>query len=389
MTGSSLLPSVLLGVLLTGALGCGSSTTTAPSPSPSSDAGTSGVTCAAAPYQDRGPYAVGVTTLDVGGIPTEVWYPVEPRDAAGKPRASYDMRDWLPPADRAKISDADTPLHETSAVRDLPLAKGERRPVLLFSHGLGGYRLQSTFLTTHLASWGFVVVAPDHPERGLAIVVAGDLTKVDVSKAPDQLRAALARMKQEDGDAGSRFAGALDFTRIGTFGHSMGGNTAALVGADAEVKATVLLAAPGPATALGKPLLMMWGAVDGVAKPSSVQSSFDRQSAPKRALSLRGAGHLAFTDLCTIAADKGGVLQVAIDHGIAVDDLVKQLGSDGCGAQKDGTPYLAPEAGWAPIDHYVTATFRSALGIDPKPIGLDGAAAACFGDRIASSDAQP
>ncbi len=38
----------------------------------------------------------------------------------------------------------------------------ESRPVVVFSHGNGGVRYQSIFLTEHLASHGFVVVAPDH-----------------------------------------------------------------------------------------------------------------------------------------------------------------------------------------------------------------------------------
>lgn len=35
-------------------------------------------------------------------------------------------------------------------------------PLLIFSHGYGGIRQQSATLMEHLASWGFVVVSPDH-----------------------------------------------------------------------------------------------------------------------------------------------------------------------------------------------------------------------------------
>ena len=38
----------------------------------------------------------------------------------------------------------------------------QQRPVLVFSHGWGGIRWQSAFLTEHLASHGYVVIAPDH-----------------------------------------------------------------------------------------------------------------------------------------------------------------------------------------------------------------------------------
>ena len=365
------------------AIGCGSSTDA----TKTQGAPPTTTTCAAAPYQDRGPYVVGVTTMSIdGGVPVEVWYPADVGAEAGKTRAKYDMRDWLPAASRAKISDADAPLHEMDAYRDVAMSSataGKKFPLALFSHGLGGYRDQTSFLMTHLASWGFVVVAPDHPERGLAIVLAGDLSKIDTSKGPDQMRAALAMMKGENEKPGGRFAAKLDLAHVAAIGHSMGGGTVATISADPEISASVLLASPGFGTLADKPLMMMWGAADGVAKPSTIEPSFDKQASGKRGVAIKDAGHMAFTDLCVIGRDKGGVLQIAIDHGLAVDDLVKQLASDGCGNQKGGAPYLGPELGWPVIDHFVTAELRAALRIDVTPIGLDDAAVKCFGDRVA------
>ena len=65
---------------------------------------------------------------------------------------------------------------QMSAYTGLPPADpdGGPYPLVLFSHGFAGYRLQSTFLTTHLASWGFVVAAVEHPYRNLTAVF-GDL----------------------------------------------------------------------------------------------------------------------------------------------------------------------------------------------------------------------
>jgi hypothetical protein len=59
-----------------------------------------------------------------------------------------------------------------AADRDLPPATdGGPFPLVLFSHGSVGYRLQSTFLTTHLASGGFVVASVraslSKPHRGV------------------------------------------------------------------------------------------------------------------------------------------------------------------------------------------------------------------------------
>ena len=49
-----------------------------------------------------------------------------------------------------------------AALRDAAPADLSPCPLVVFSHGNSGLRRQSTFLTTHLASWGFVVAAPDH-----------------------------------------------------------------------------------------------------------------------------------------------------------------------------------------------------------------------------------
>jgi predicted dienelactone hydrolase len=51
-------------------------------------------------------------------------------------------------------------------------AGSEVLPLILFSHHSGGHRRASTFLTTHLASHGYVVAAMDHSE-----VVAPELAR--------------------------------------------------------------------------------------------------------------------------------------------------------------------------------------------------------------------
>ena len=50
-------------------------------------------------------------------------------------------------------------------------SRAGRFPLVVFSHGYAGFRDQSTFLTSWLASWGFVVAAPDHHSRDLTAVL--------------------------------------------------------------------------------------------------------------------------------------------------------------------------------------------------------------------------
>src|SRR5687768_5421843 len=53
---------------------------------------------------------------------------------------------------------------EGHALRDAePNRENAPYPLVVFSHGLGGFRFQSVFLMEHLASHGFVVIATEHP----------------------------------------------------------------------------------------------------------------------------------------------------------------------------------------------------------------------------------
>lgn len=346
------------------AIGCGSSTEPGAAPDAGIDGATS--TACAALFSKPGPHVPGVTTVTIDGTVTEIWYPAT---AAGAKRDVYDMRNWLPESERSKITDDKTPLHTTDAYRDVPLKAG-KYPVVLFSHGLGGYRLQSSFLMTHLASWGYVVAAPDHVERGLALVLAGDLSKIE-DKAADQLKGALAYLEKEP-----RFASALDLTKIAAIGHSMGGAAVSTVIDDPRIATGVWLASGGfGESPAGKSALMMWGTADRVAKASTIEQAFEKQPVGTRGVGVQQAGHMAFTDLCVIGRDRGGVLQIASDAGIKVEDLVKTLASDGCGKQPGGADYLAPEEGWPVINHYVTAHLQNAF---------DPATKSCFGDRVAT-----
>ena len=82
---------------------------------------------------------------------------------------------------------------------------------------------------------------------------------------------------------------------------------------------------------------------------------------------LGGVTHLGFMDACTIAADQGGILQVAAEAGRrrARGD---RPASTPTAAIRKYTP--APTA-WPAIRHLTIAQLRAAFGIDPAPVGLD------------------
>src|SRR5215831_3931553 len=120
-------------------------------------------------------------------------------------------------------------------------------PLILFSHHSGGSRRASTFLTTYLASHGYLVAAMDHSE-----VVAPELLRQD-NETPEQ------KAKRGEGWIASRvpdlrflldyvlsqpFAEVrVDADRIGAVGHSFGGWTVLEApGVEPRIRSVVALA---------------------------------------------------------------------------------------------------------------------------------------------------
>jgi pimeloyl-ACP methyl ester carboxylesterase len=320
-------------------------------------------------------------TVELNGVPVEVWYPAAVGSTEGLERETYDMRSWLPEEDAVLIPDADSPLHETDAYRDVE-ALDDRFPLVLFSHGLGGYRLQTSFLMTHLASWGMIVAAPEHPERGLAQILAGNMLGDD---APQTLLDTVELMRGFDADDGHALAGRIDADRLVVSGHSQGGSAVTILAGDttAGVDGWIGLAtaiAPNEGTSAG---MMIGGTLDGFATPTTMQTQWDAigDGAAQRLIGIKDAGHMAFTDLCVIGADQGGILEIARDHGIEIDDLVIQLASDGCQDEA-----MDPESAWPIINHYVTAHVFDAVGGAPPDLqsGLDDSSRDCFDGAVST-----
>jgi len=339
------------------------------------------VACDSAPYAVRGSFISGVTTLDVGGRPVEIWYPAESGSNAGVPADTYDMRDFLPIESAQQIPDDIAPLHIMDAYRDIPMSGQGPFPVLLFSHGVASYRLQSSFLMTHLASWGFIVASTEHPERGLAALLAGGMPN---DNAVAQLQETITRLQTENASTESFFFGQMDLERMGAFGHSAGGAAVgALAGAN-TVRAWATLASAGFKAAPEKDALVMGGTNDQFATSTLVRDSFDKydagDKAKKRFVSIAEAGHLAFTDLCVIGKEQGGVLAIAQQYGLEVPPIVVSLANDGC------LPTDLPvQEAWTIINHYVTAHFKASLGIVEGHQGLTASSTSCFAPRIADS----
>lgn len=334
-------------------------------------------------YAKTGPYPVGVTTLTLGDRKVEVWYPSTADATAGKTKDSYSMKSWLAPSLSALLPTDINPLFETDAYRDVTAATDGPFPLVLFRHGYVGFRDQSTFLTTHLASWGFVVASPDQREIGLEFL-GGIAGKPDTPRdAQEVMRSTVDLVRAENDRSDAVLHEIVKPGKIGVTGHSMGGFASAMFASQPDVAVYIPLAAgigndgdeeAASVQPAAVPSLFLFGSIDTVVPPEASRAGFAAAQAPTRLVELGGSGHLnGFSDVCMIGADGGGVVKLAIDNGLPVPENVTKLGTDGC--QSEATP---SEQLWPVTNHFVTSMMRYSLGLDKKPIGLNAATAESF-----------
>lgn len=326
-----------------------------------------------AAYTGLGPYAVGVTTLKVGNRFAEVWYPADVDGVEDTPFDTYYIRDFIPEWLDALIPEDVDPPFVTRAHRDVPAAtEGGPYPLVVFSHGFSSFRLQSSTLTTHLASWGFVVVSPEYLERGLRSVLfdgpgypLSDTTVA--SRAVDATRAA---SEVPDGV----LSGLVRPGDIYPIGHSAGGQTSLSLLDRPDVSSVILMSSGVPpipqmaadaAPRADQAVMYITGLHDHIVPVDWSRMMYDYSSGEKKLVEVEGTGHInGFTELCDIG--DGGIIGIAKAAQIPVPDFLLVLGADGCSA-----PPYAPRAVVAPqIAHFVTTELRYRSGLDPEPVGL-------------------
>jgi predicted dienelactone hydrolase len=237
----------------------------------------------------------------------EYWYPVDLANPGGAPN-EYSIDGPL---------GAVTGKFPTSALRDANAAAGAH-PTVLFSHGFGGIRFQSYFLTERLASHGFIVVAPDHPGNRLQDVAAlGDEAAAAQSAIDRPLDVVFALDQLLYGNSCAKLT--VDSSGIGATGHSFGGWTALTVAHQDPRFAAVFPMAPGfkqGATPefvaeIDRPLMLFGGSEDGTTPFESDQLvPYELAQPPKYLVEIEGAGHLDFSNLCEVP-----IAQLFIDDG--------------------------------------------------------------------------
>lgn len=327
------------------------------------------------PAATGGPVGVRTETLPTGAK-VEIWYPAVASAAAGEDVA-YD--EFIPAAVLDVLGPIDLPTVPSIAARDAEVASDGPYPVVLFSHGFGGMRVQSVDLTSHLASRGYVVLSTDHAGRTmgdlLPCLFAPPLDGCVISfedPGPEDIADVLAWLDAPP----AWLAGAFDLEHLAIAGHSAGAGTAVTVANGEPRFDAVLPLAGGDVITRDLPALRMAGTCDGVVPAATTNAASADGPASEVNVQLAGAGHLAFSDLC--ALDLAGLGEELFAGRDDVNTLFLEqlllLGSDGCA---DATPieglatcesatFLNLDTSGEIVRYYATVALDAALrGVGP------------------------
>jgi hypothetical protein len=322
-----------------------------PRPVPADVAGCAGSVLYANPAEgdERGPWPVGVRTVDLDGLVTEVWYPAVRDSHVDVRRVLYDVRDWLPPGEATKIPNDANAWQICDCYRGLPVdAERGPYPLLLFIHGTAGFRIQSLAFMVHWASRGFIVVAADHPSLYLGDLLADPIGNFGRADLPGDARRMIAALLTDDSALGAGLDARLDAARVGMSGHSAGGGGIAGLGDIAQVLMPMASGGVQEGPALASAFVL--AAIDDAVVPvSRTLEGYDDSPAPKRFLGIANAGHLVFSDICAIRNAEGqSILDIALEYQIDNASLASLL-FDGCEPHQ-----IDPALGWQ-ITHHVTS----------------------------------
>lgn len=185
-----------------------------------------GIRFDAPPYAIDGPYSVGVRHFQIEATAQNerplngtVWYPALNSQGI-TPVYTYEMA----------VGPGQTPPWGITG-HALPKAAadltGGPYPLVVYSHAHTSFSQESPYLTEHLASLGFVVMAVDHEDNQFATL--GQRPWQTEYQRADEVRRQIVYAETLTAEEGA-LAGAIDTESVGVIGASLGGGTALAAG---------------------------------------------------------------------------------------------------------------------------------------------------------------
>jgi predicted dienelactone hydrolase len=236
-------------------------------------------------FATPGPYPVGVRTVTW----VDASRPTQPNGTyAGAPDRTLVTEIWYP-AVAAGRDEAFDP-------------SGGPYPVIIQSHGFSDFRTGESEVTSHLASRGYIVAAPDFPLSNL--LAPGGPTVADIQNQPGDVSFVLDHVLAEYGSD-------ADATRIGASGLSLGGLTTWLVTYHPLFRDPRIRAAVGMAglacifrgsffRTVDTPRLILQGDSDLVVQfKENGRHAFRAGPAARHLVELREGSHLGFSVVAT------------------------------------------------------------------------------------------
>lgn len=241
----------------------------------------------------RGTYGVGVLTTTL----IDTSRPTQPSGSyPGSAQRRLLLEVWYP-------AQADP---QRTEVRGAPAAAGTFA-LLVLSHGYGGSRRDQVSLAEHLASYGFVVAAPDFPLTHLGSAIGfSELAIEDLGEQARDVSFILDRLTDPE-QVSALALPAVKARAIGLLGLSWGGSTSMVAAfhrelGDRRVRA-VLAMAPGSCFfarrffARRVPAMFVVGDADYLVPPASgAIRSFKADPWPRYLAIIRGGNHVGFTE---------------------------------------------------------------------------------------------
>lgn len=161
---------------------------------------------------------------------------IAPQLASREPKLSLPLDATQPGSGEVEVINLN--LQDDKRDRTLPVdiywsnTASVEKPVIVFSHGMGSVRNELRYLAKHLASYGFVVAALEHPgsnEANTNAAIAGKsrlLKPQEFLERPQDISFVIDELEKINQTADNPLGGKLATDKVMVVGYSFGGGTA-------------------------------------------------------------------------------------------------------------------------------------------------------------------